>query len=221
MHDSLIEKIAALNRKESGIISPAELAIKVRSSTRALVLNIYSASFHTIKLSHACIVDILIQIPDTFLTPLRKKLQLSDEASTRDAHSSCISLISQALETLANSGGVFVMTPRQSSDSSTSLINHVEVLCHALPLLQESIRLLAFKNKESEQSLAILRQQNAELSRKLESSQHQQIMEMNMQSFSELKKQNDLMATTILSSQMQFQQLEDVNRKNVSFGARI
>jgi hypothetical protein len=46
MYDSLIEKIAALNRKESGIISPADLAIKVRSSTRALVLNIFSALFH-------------------------------------------------------------------------------------------------------------------------------------------------------------------------------
>ena len=77
------------------------------------------------------VIYIFMQRADTFLTPLRKSKL--DEVSDDQMHSDCVHMISQTFENLAKSGGVFAMTPRQSSDSSTA-----SSLASALPLMLPS-----------------------------------------------------------------------------------
>jgi hypothetical protein len=117
-------------------------------------------------------------------------------------------LISQTLEHVAKSSGVLAMTPRQSSDSSTALINHVEVLCQVIPLLQDNIRISASKLKDIDQ-------QNQVLSRKLASLHEERNLQSNKQSSLDIQGQNQLMAATIVTSKMQIQELEETCRHNV------
>jgi hypothetical protein len=147
-----------------------------------------------------------MQRAETFFTPLRQPKP--DPASHDQLHSDCVYLISQTLEHVAKSSGVLAMTPRQSSDSSTALINHVEVLCQVIPLLQDNIRISASKLKDIEQ-------QNQDLSRKLASLHEEQNLQSNKQSSLEMQSQNQLMAATIVTSKMHIQELAETCRHNV------
>lgn len=158
------------------------------------------------------VTNIFMQRADTFLTPLRKSKL--DEVSDDQMHSDCVHMISQTFENLAKSGGVFAMTPRQSSDSSTALINHVEQLCSVIPLLQESVTVWALKLKESEQ-------QNRELSRRLQLIPERETLEFQRLSFLELQGQNERMTHEIVSCKLQIQELEELCGKNVRMGACI
>ena len=154
-----------------------------------------------------------MQRADTFLTPLRKSKL--DEVSDDQMHSDCVHMISQTFENLAKSGGVFAMTPRQSSDSSTALINHVEQLCSVIPLLQESVTMWVLKLKESEQ-------QNRELSRRLQLiPKREETSEFQKLSFLELQGQNERITDEIVSCKLKIQELEELCGKNVRMGACI
>jgi hypothetical protein len=202
IYDSLSEKIATYNRKETGVLASAERSIKVRMTKDYFCCYI---SF-----------DILIQTSSSYLTPQLKPSSLSDDVSTFDVHTSCVSLISQTLEILSKSGVVFATAPKQSSDSSTELMNHVEALCNVIPLLQDNIRMSAVKMKEIELSDSNIRKQNHELSKMLNiSSQQQRTSDVKMQTMMEIKNQHDFMAESVLSCKMQIQELEKIYQKSV------
>ncbi len=157
------------------------------------------------------VTQVFMQRADTFLTPLRKSKL--DEVSDDQMHSDCVHMISRTFENLAKSG-VFAMTPRQSSDSSTALINHVEQLCSVIPLLQESVTIWVLKLKESEQ-------QNRELSRRLQLIPERETLEFQKLSFLELQGQNERITDEIVSSKLKIQELEELCGKNVRMGACI
>jgi hypothetical protein len=203
MYDSLSAKIASVNRKISGtnVLPRDELAITVSS--------------HHIFCFNNGVIESFIQSSGSHLSPLRKTLSLSDDSFTCDVQSTCMSLISQVMESITKSGEIFAFSPKQSSDSSTALMNHVEALCQVVSSLQESNRVSAIKIKESEQSVSILKQHIHELSRKHEPSQHQRTLDIKSQSLLELKNQHDLMAASVISYKIQIQKLEDMQKQNV------
>ena len=143
------------------------------------------------------------------LTPLRtSQFDTASHAIDDRVNFDCMLLISQTLENLSKSGAVFALTPRQSSDSSTSLINHVELLCHVITLLQDNVKNSALKLTESEQK-------NQYFSRKLETMPNMETLQSNTRSFLELQRQNELMAATIVSSKLKLEEVEKTCRKHV------
>ena len=159
---------------------------------------------------------------ETFLTPLRNKV--SAQESTVDMTSECVSMICETLENLAKNGGVFVMTPRQSSDPVTTLSNHAEILCNAIQLLQEKIRLSSAILHDCEALSSALRQENQQLLSERKSfldKEQAQTLEANRtdlkhsQMISGFEGQIEVMSATLLSSQLKYQELEELHRRNV------
>jgi hypothetical protein len=146
-------------------------------------------------------------------TPLMKlKFDPASDVNDDHVHADCMLLISQTLENLSKSGAVLALTPRQSSDASTTLVNHVELLCHVITLLQDNVKISALKLTESEQ-------RSQHFSRKLESIP--ETLQSNKHTFLELQRQNELMAATIVSSKVKLEEVEQNCREQVRVDTRF
>lgn len=128
--------------------------------------------------------------------------QSSDDG---DQFKECLSLISETLENVVQSSGVLAISPKQSSNPLTSVINHVEVLCHAIPFVLEQLLISTTKLKQSEQLSASVIHQNQALQMKLEMMSQQETL--------------DLLAAETVEYKKQLHELEETNRTLVNKNA--
>jgi hypothetical protein len=127
---------------------------------------------------------------------------LDQSSDDGDQFKECLSLISQTLENVVQSSGVLAMSPKQSSNPLTSVINHVEVLCHAIPFILEQLLISTTKLKQSEQLSTSVMHQNQALQMKLEMMSQQESL--------------DLLAAETVEYKKQLHELEETNRALVN-----
>ncbi len=96
------------------------------------------------------------------------------------------------------------MTPEQSSNPSTSLINHVEVLCHVIPLILDQLLVSNTELKQSERlaTISMIEQHRA--------------LQMKSEMISQQQETSDLLATEIVEYKKKLHELEETNRTLVS-----
>jgi len=226
VYTSLCQKIASALQKGTECSTPAKALTKVRNRDVLASWHLLATLLHFF-IHHNEFMQIVGAMQpltgETFLTPLRNSL--SAQVSSVDVTSECISLICRTLEDLAKTSGVFAMTPRQSSDPSTALSNHAEVLCNVIPLLQEKNRLFTAKLVDCETLSSQLKQENQQLLTQLESLreyERAQTLEANRielkhsEIISGFKGQIEVMSASLLSCQLKYQELEEMHRKNVN-----
>ena len=94
------------------------------------------------------------------------------------------------------------MSPKQSSNPLTSVINHVDALCHAIPFILEQLLISTTKLKQSEQLSTSVMHQNQALQMKLEMMSQQESL--------------DLLAAETVEYKKQLHELEETNRALVN-----